>query len=125
MCENGEILHVLLHNIRHLHAHRNARYLLNSLTTSVQALLQHGSVLGAVDADGRTPLHYAAREGMVQNVVALLEKGSAANQQDAQGVTPLHLALETRAPIAIVIPTPATRVILTVFKAGKCARHSI
>jgi hypothetical protein len=46
----------------------------------------------ARDADGRTALHYAAREGHGPVVQALLVHGANVNAEDHEGLIPLYLA---------------------------------
>jgi ankyrin repeat protein len=46
------------------------------------------------DRLNRTPLHYAAAEGDVDQVKDLLGAGSEVNVPDAQGWTPLHFAAQ-------------------------------
>lgn len=47
----------------------------------------------ARDANGWTPLHWAARSGQTAVVSKLLELGASAREADSRGVTPLNLAL--------------------------------
>ena len=47
-----------------------------------------------VDEYGRTPLHYAAADGLVDQVTQLLSAGADANVQDDDGWTPLHFAAQ-------------------------------
>jgi ankyrin repeat protein len=55
----------------------------------------------AVDADGTTPLHWAARAGDLVAVKTLLRDGANANATNRYGVTPLALAAE-RGDAAVV-----------------------
>ncbi|EAN77209.1 ankyrin repeat protein, putative [Trypanosoma equiperdum] len=48
--------------------------------------------LDAADADGWTPLHYAADRGFVSITARLLEEGANVNAKDGMKRTPLHLA---------------------------------
>jgi len=47
-----------------------------------------------VDGYGRTPLHYAAADGLADEVTRLLSAGAIANVQDDNGWTPLHFAAQ-------------------------------
>jgi len=51
-----------------------------------------GTPLNATDAAGRTPLHYAAREGHVRIIDWLLEHGASIRIADKLGDAPLHAA---------------------------------
>lgn len=55
-------------------------------------LVSAGADVGACDAMGRTPLHWAAGGGHRAAVDFLLRKGAAPGARDGQGRTPLHLA---------------------------------
>jgi ankyrin repeat protein len=54
-----------------------------------------------VDGLGRTPLHYAAADGRLDEVARLLAAGADANAQDDNGWSPLHFAAQS-ASAAIV-----------------------
>ncbi|KAK5653624.1 hypothetical protein OQA88_8654 [Cercophora sp. LCS_1] len=60
---------------------------------AARVLLRAGANLEALNDDGRTPLHLAARLG---NGIAqlLIESGASPNVSDREGNTPLHLAVE-------------------------------
>ena len=67
----------------------------------VRDLIKAGAALEAQDANGRTPLHWAAMQGAMIDmsisdfmVKALLEAGANANAVDKLGRTPLHYAAE-------------------------------
>lgn len=51
------------------------------------------AVLGAIDAAGNGPLHYAAMAGMADGVSYLVSRGLPADAKNADGQTPLMLAL--------------------------------
>jgi ankyrin repeat protein len=53
-------------------------------------LLEHGANVGAVDNEGRTPLHAAAEGGKVKVVRVLLEHGANVDAVDNEGRTSLH-----------------------------------
>ena len=66
----------------------------SALTTLLAA---DPDALNSVDADGRTPLHWAADKAAERCMQCLLEEGKAAiDAQDALGFTPLHLAARER-----------------------------
>ena len=46
------------------------------------------------DADGNTPLHFAARQGNPRIVSLLIESGAILEKPDVGGVTPMHLACQ-------------------------------
>jgi len=47
-----------------------------------------------VDEYGRTPLHYAAADGQVEEVIRLLSAGANPNAQDDNGWSALHFAAQ-------------------------------
>jgi len=47
-----------------------------------------------VDEYGRTPLHYAAADGQVEEVIRLLSAGANPNAQDDNGWSSLHFAAQ-------------------------------
>ena len=51
-----------------------------------------------VDEYGRTPLHYAARDGNAEDAKALLAAGLDPATQDDEGWTPLHFAAQAVSP---------------------------
>ena len=51
-----------------------------------------------VDEYGRTPLHYAASDGKVEEVIRLLAAGANPNAQDDNGWSPLHFAAQAVSP---------------------------
>jgi len=55
----------------------------------VEKLLAHGADVSAVDADGDTALHGAAKSGNVEIMRLLLDKGANPNSTNRQGGTPL------------------------------------
>jgi len=58
----------------------------------VRALLQSKAEVAVADADGLTPLHWAARAGNLEIVGLLVRAGASVNAQDGSGQTPLHWA---------------------------------
>ena len=52
-----------------------------------------------VDEYGRTPLHYAAADGLADEVARLLSTGADANAQDDDGWTPLHFAAQANSAV--------------------------
>ena len=48
----------------------------------------------ALDQDGRSALHYAARDGNVVETEKLVSRGANVNLQDKHGWTPLHFAAQ-------------------------------
>ena len=59
----------------------------------LRRVLASGVSPGAVDADGRTPLHVAAAKGQPDAVRYLLSRGADCNVSDNDGVTPLFDAV--------------------------------
>lgn len=58
------------------------------------------------DPYGRTPLHYAGLENVVDCVMTLLAEGSDVNAADIQGFTPLHLRVKrTRSTLVVYCST--------------------
>jgi ankyrin repeat protein len=56
-----------------------------------------------VDRLGRTPLHYAANEGLHDEATRLLEGGSDPSARDDNGWTPLHFAAQSGAHKVITL----------------------
>lgn len=61
-------------------------------TTTIKVLTDLGVSVNASDAYGRTALHHAASEFLIDNVEALVEAGARGDVVDREGLTPLHLA---------------------------------
>ncbi|KAI8902661.1 ankyrin repeat-containing domain protein [Globomyces pollinis-pini] len=60
--------------------------------STVRLLLQAGAKTTVKDASGSTPLHLAARRGMIEIVIALVLAGADVNSKGLNGWTPLHEA---------------------------------
>ena len=57
-------------------------------------LNNHGFAnIDAIDKIGRTPLHWAAREGEYKVAALLIQRGAKVNALDGDGLTPLHRAV--------------------------------
>jgi len=55
-------------------------------------IAQSAADVNAVDAGGRTPLHWAVSSGSLQTVSLLLDSGANADAADHRGWTPLHIS---------------------------------
>jgi ankyrin repeat protein len=64
----------------------------NCYSDVVVALIEAGAGVNDTDANGRTPLHYAARCDCERAVEALLDAGARVNDLDTNGWSPLHFA---------------------------------
>src|SRR5215468_11113657 len=66
----------------------------------IQLLLSHGANVNAVDSDGETALHYAARadSASVEIVRILLQKGADVNVRDHDGTTALMKVIQKERP---------------------------
>ena len=62
----------------------------------VRLLLRANTNINTTDADGRTPLHLAAKSGRIRIVKLLVENGANIHAKDNHGQTPLALALHYR-----------------------------
>jgi hypothetical protein len=70
----------------HAAAQNNQLSLLRSLVS------EDATSVNAVDADSRTPLHWAASGGHLDVVAYLLANGAEVDKTDDNGWTPLHIA---------------------------------
>ena len=61
---------------------------------AVSALLDRGADVNAAEADGATPLHFAAEADDLALIDALLEAGASVNAKNRFNVTPLELAAQ-------------------------------
>ena len=59
---------------------------------SVRAFIEAGADVNARDAEGMTPLMYAAKSGNIESVRILIESGADVTAQDSERRTPLSLA---------------------------------
>ena len=59
---------------------------------SILLLLDTGAVVNALDAEFKSPLHWACTKCIAGGVKALLDHGAVLNMKDSSGCTPLHLA---------------------------------
>jgi hypothetical protein len=59
---------------------------------ALQRALRSGTNPNAVDANGQTPLHYAAGAGRLDATRTLVQRGAAVNEANSYGDTPLHKA---------------------------------
>jgi ankyrin repeat protein len=62
----------------------------------VRVLLEFGGNVGAVDDEGKTPLHFAAELGSFEVVRVLLEHGANVGAEDKEGRTPFQIASASR-----------------------------
>ena len=58
----------------------------------VRLLLGKGADVNMADADGWTPIHWAAHRGHIEVVRILLDRGADPNSEDGSKCTPLHWA---------------------------------
>ncbi len=61
---------------------------------TARLLLAYGADPTLCSAQGDTPLHQAARAGLLEPARVLIERGAKVNQKDDYGQTPLHCAAE-------------------------------
>lgn len=74
------------------------------------ALLEHGSDVNAVDAEGCTPLHRAVQSGGIQSVRQMLEAGAHVNALNGEEQTALDIAVGMkRHPGKTVLPQSSTQ----------------
>ena len=70
-------------------------------------LILRGSIVDAVDKNGRTPLHLAAENGLADAVNVLLQRKAKFEMRDKIGKTPLDLAVEkstaTSRPLQVIL----------------------
>lgn len=68
----------------------------------LQALLKAGGDPNKPDANGNTPLHFAAEHKAIESIKLLLAAGANINMQNKKGETPLFCAVEEGAGLEIV-----------------------
>lgn len=75
------------------HMHLDSRWMARASVGMLEELLDSGASVWAMDADGRTPLHLAARTNSNPALAeALLKRGASVFARDAHGRSPLHYA---------------------------------
>jgi ankyrin repeat protein len=65
-------------------------------------LTEHGAGARAADALGRTPLHYATKQGAADCILQLLRAGADVGARDKYGRSPLHLATTVEAALPLL-----------------------
>lgn len=77
---------------------------------SAEVLLQCGADVNAVDADGRSPVHWSGYHGHAKVLELLLDAGATWEQQDQAGRTAMHWAcsLDSAAPALEVLAKRCT-----------------
>ncbi len=73
-------------------------FLASELPDVMQVLLRKGADVHAKDADGGTPLHWAAKRGLPETVVLLVEAGSDINATNNSGSTPCQVLRKGMGP---------------------------
>lgn len=82
--------------------HRQRVYVICALLSLAPALAQGQS------REIRTPLHWAARHGLVEIAGELLEAGADIDQPDILGRTPLHLAVRYPSMVSFLVSEGAS-----------------
>lgn len=68
----------------------------------LQALLQRGANPNVADADGNTPLHFAASFNDAQAIRLLLDYGADLSSRNATGFTPLDMCEASSTHVSLV-----------------------
>ena len=94
----GVTFHLTIFDRRdhHLCADANLIYIKNNNRWFISFihLIEHGSIINAVDLYGRTPLHLASANGLADAVIFLLSRGAKLEIRDTFGKTPMEVAVE-------------------------------
>jgi ankyrin repeat protein len=93
-CSIGSATPLIFATKNHIHHCLNNEIVKTTLVRVVNLLLEAGADAEAVDDDGRTVVHYAARQICPQVLKVLLDRKVKANTLDNLGNAPIHLALE-------------------------------
>ncbi|WP_197502734.1 MULTISPECIES: ankyrin repeat domain-containing protein [unclassified Mycobacterium] len=81
----------------------NHRKLVDFMLANSQRLLAAGADVNAVDSEGSTPLHFAARGISAAVVRLLLDAGAEVNATNTKGESPLYCAIRNTTPAALDI----------------------
>ena len=72
----------------------------------IQTLLTFGANINCIDENRRTPLHFAAMEGISNIIPLLVQNGAAAGLKDYQQQTPMDLAATDNIRQQIIVYSP-------------------
>lgn len=93
----GELLTILLEagvNVNHADNNGMTALMLNTNKNIAKELLRAGADINLADNGGNTALHYALKDGAIENARYLVKKGADYNRANNQGVTPVQIAVE-------------------------------